>query len=118
MDIREALSLLFRHWRIGLLCLITPVLISIVAFNLVSPRYSATAKILIRVGREASSVDQFRSESAGARGASPQEVLSSELEIVTSAELVRAIAVEFAGRLTCNDTGEATRDLVPICGAS
>src|ERR1700719_1683586 len=110
MDIREALSLVFRYWRVGLLCLVTPFLVSIVAFYLVSPRYSATAKVLIRVGREASSVDQFRSESAASHVAPVGDVLNSELEIVTSAALVRTIATEFAGQLTCGDSEGAPTD--------
>jgi uncharacterized protein involved in exopolysaccharide biosynthesis len=67
---------------------LAPVLLAIVAFEMAAPVYVATAKILIRAGREFDARNEVGQPSGGnAPVSTKQEVINSELEILSSRDL-------------------------------
>jgi uncharacterized protein involved in exopolysaccharide biosynthesis len=96
MTAREIISLLFRHRRWLAICLLLPLLMAGVAFSVAKPHYKATTRLLL-----ASSRDQNTRGSLDTSGSSDntqttkQEVINSELEILTGADLETAAVKQF-----------------------
>ena len=89
MSARQIVATLFsRRWLL-LSLLLVPVALSLFAYVLTPASYRATAKVLIRLGRESAPRDDLgqNQSMASLPQSTKQEILNSELEIVKSREL-------------------------------
>lgn len=94
---REILALLFRERLKIVIAFLVPV-IAAVGLYAVAPRtYQAEAKVLIRIGRDATSGELGQSPMAIAQ-ATVQEVLNSEIAILSSRDIAVATLKEFGPR--------------------
>jgi uncharacterized protein involved in exopolysaccharide biosynthesis len=89
MSAREIISLLFRERIAVVIAFLVPLILALTAYKLATPRYEATAKLLLGAA-------QFEDTAnvSGQANATPystkQELLNSELEILNSRDLARA----------------------------
>jgi uncharacterized protein involved in exopolysaccharide biosynthesis len=96
MTAREIISLLFRHRRWLLLCLFFPLLLAGVAYSLATPHYKATARLLLASNHDQASRGSLSSTvSYDNTQTTKQEVINSELEILTGADLETAAVKKF-----------------------
>jgi len=100
MSAREIISLLFRERIAVLIAFIIPILLAIGAYTMAQPSYSAIAKLLLG-GTGKSDNKSEVSNSQGQTGVltTKQEVVNSELEILTSRDLAR-VTIEEIGLST------------------
>jgi uncharacterized protein involved in exopolysaccharide biosynthesis len=91
MSAREIISLLFRERVAVLIAFLIPILLAIGAYMMAQPSYSATAKLLLGTGGKSDNKSDV-SNNQGQSGpfTTKQEVVNSELEILTSRDLARA----------------------------
>jgi uncharacterized protein involved in exopolysaccharide biosynthesis len=94
MSAREIISLLFRERIAVLFALAIPMLLAIGAFMVASPAYTATAKLLLGTGQKSDEKADVSQQNANAPFVTKQEVVNSELEILTSRDLARATVAE------------------------
>ncbi|MBI3514157.1 MAG: hypothetical protein HY060_08870, partial [Proteobacteria bacterium] len=99
MSAREIISLLFRERIAVLIALVIPVLLAIGAYVWATPTYTATTKLLLGTGQKSDNKADVSQQNANAPFVTKQEVVNSELEILTSRDLARA---------TIEDIGLAT----------
>ncbi len=96
MTAREIISLLFRHRRWLLFCLFFPLLLAGVAYSVATPRYTATARLLLASNHDQTSRTSLNStQSFDNTQTTKQEVINSELEILTGADLETAAVKKF-----------------------
>jgi uncharacterized protein involved in exopolysaccharide biosynthesis len=94
MSAREIISLLFRERIAVLIALVIPMAIAIGAFMVAAPAYTATAKLLLGTGQKSDDKADVSQQHANAPFVTKQEVVNSELEILTSRDLARATIEE------------------------
>lgn len=95
MTAREIISLLFRHNRLLLIILLIPLLLVSVAYSFAVPHYRASARVLLTSSHEQSSqVNPSETSSPGAQ-TTKQEIINSELEILTGSDLEDAAVKHF-----------------------
>jgi len=93
-SLREALTLAFRcKRRIALAFIIPPVLALIVGFAM-TPIYGANSKVLIKSGREFVAQTDAATSNPMAPSSTMQESINSEIEILTSRDLLLAVLHE------------------------
>lgn len=97
---RELLSILFKEWRklagafFGLAFLVTA------ASYLLTPYYEATGRILVKTGREFQVRSDPNQPVASVPSVTKQEIVNSEIQILTSRDLVAGVINKIgAGRL-------------------
>ena len=96
MTAREIISLLFRHRRWLLLCLFFPLLLAGVAYSLATPHYKATTRLLLAANHDQASRGSLSSTASyDNTQTTKQEVINSELEILTGADLETAAVKKF-----------------------
>lgn len=86
MSAREIVALLFREINLVLLALIAPIVVAVALFSVAPKSYEADAKILVN-GRDDQASASAAQSQADAPQTTSQEVLNSEVEILTSREL-------------------------------
>ncbi len=116
MSAREIVSFLFRERLTAIIAFLVPLLLAIVAFELTAPVYVATAKVLVRAGREFDARNEVgQPNGGGSPQSTKQEMINSELEILSSRDLAEGTIKEFGidqlfPRLNTAATPEATMD--------
>jgi uncharacterized protein involved in exopolysaccharide biosynthesis len=92
MSAREIVALLFREINLVLIALIAPIVIAVALFSVAPKSFEADAKILVN-GRDTQVSASGAEGQSDAPQTTSQEVLNSEVEILTSRELAdRTIA--------------------------
>ncbi|MBV8166116.1 MAG: hypothetical protein JO021_04935, partial [Alphaproteobacteria bacterium] len=91
MSAREIISLLFRERIAVMIAFVIPILLAIGMYTMAKPSYQATAKLLLGTAGKQDNKSEV-SNNAGQSGpfTTKQEVVNSELEILTSRDLARA----------------------------
>jgi uncharacterized protein involved in exopolysaccharide biosynthesis len=89
MSAREIISLLFRERIAVLIALVIPLMLAAGAFVIVAPTYTATTKLLLGTGQKSDNKADVSQQNANAPFVTKQEVVNSELEILTSHDLAR-----------------------------
>ena len=96
MTAREIISLLFRHRRWLLVCLFFPLLLAAVAYSVATPHYKATARLLLASNHDQGSRASLNpTTSSDNTQTTKQEVINSELEILTGSDLETAAIKNF-----------------------
>jgi|HubBroStandDraft_1064217.scaffolds.fasta_scaffold00066_34 succinoglycan biosynthesis transport protein ExoP len=95
MTAREIISLLFRHRLWLLACLLLPPLVAGVAYSLATPHYQATARLLVASNQDQESRSSLNTSSRDDMQTTKQEVINSELEILTGNDLETAAIQHF-----------------------
>jgi len=95
MTAREIISLLFRHNRILLVFILIPLLVAGAAYTLAKPHYRATARVLLAANHEQSSQGSLNATASSDTQTTKQEVINSELEILTGSDLEDAAVKNF-----------------------
>jgi uncharacterized protein involved in exopolysaccharide biosynthesis len=90
MSAREIISLLFRERIAVIIALIIPVVLAIAAYGLAAPSYTATTKLLLGSGQKSDSKAEVSQQAANVPFVTKQEVVNSEIEILTSRDLAKA----------------------------
>jgi uncharacterized protein involved in exopolysaccharide biosynthesis len=89
MSAREIISLLFRERIAVLIALVIPLLIAVGAYTVATPNYTATSKLLLGTGQKSDNKADVSQQNANAPITTKQEVVNSEIEILTSRDLAR-----------------------------
>src|ERR1700722_16402937 len=90
VNLREVLFILFRHkWKISL-CVGLGMLAALAVYLLLPPEYESSAKLFVRYVVDKSAVDGLDSEVK--TPSQTDNLISSELEILTSLDLAREVA--------------------------
>jgi uncharacterized protein involved in exopolysaccharide biosynthesis len=90
VNLREVLFILFRHkWKISL-CVGLGMLAALAVYILLPPEYESSAKLFVRYVVDKSAVDGLDSEVK--TPSQTDNLISSELEILTSLDLAREVA--------------------------
>jgi len=95
MTAREIISLLFRHRRWLLVCLLLPMVVTAVAYSTATPHYKATARLLLASSHDQGSRTSLNAQSSADTQTTKQEAINSELEILTGTDLEMAAIKEF-----------------------
>jgi len=95
MTAREILSLLFCHRRWLLVCFFLPLLIAVLAYSTATPHYRATARLLLASSQDQASRSSLSSSTADDVQTTKQEMINSELEILTGKDLETAAINKF-----------------------
>jgi len=95
MTAREIISLLFRHRRWLLICLFLPLIGAVVAFSVATPKYTATARLLLASTHDQGSRASLTTTDSSDAQTTKQEIINSELEILTGSDLELAALKKF-----------------------
>lgn len=87
-SLREAMTATFRNWRSIAVALVLPPVLAVAAAYTVTPQYDAEAKVLVKSGREFLPQSDGGRTSNNAPTTSMQEAVNSEIEILTSRDLL------------------------------
>ena len=90
MSAREIISLLFRERIAVLIALVIPVLLAVGGYLAAAPTYTATSKLLLGSTQKSDNKADVGQQNANAPFVTKQEVVNSEIEILTSRDLARA----------------------------
>jgi uncharacterized protein involved in exopolysaccharide biosynthesis len=108
LDVNDILFMLFRHrWKI-LFCVLVGSILAGAIYFLVPPVYESEAKLLVRYVMERSAVDGLENQ---IKTPTPENrtLINSELEILTSTDLIRQVAESVGvNRFTSDRTPGAT----------
>lgn len=89
MSAREIIALLFRERVAVLIAFVIPILLAIGAYTMAEPTYTASAKLLLGTGGKSDNKSEVSTNASQAPLTTKQEVVNSELEILTSRDLAR-----------------------------
>jgi uncharacterized protein involved in exopolysaccharide biosynthesis len=96
MTAREIVALLFRHRRWLLVCFILPLAVAAAVYTTATPLYKASARLLLVSNHDQSARSSLTAESpSDSVETTKQEVINSELEILTGADLEIAAMKQF-----------------------
>lgn len=95
MTAREILALLFRHRRWLAVCLFLPLILAGIAYSIAAPRYTATTRLLLASNHDQGSRASLSATTSSDTQATKQEVINSELEILTGSDLEIAAVKKF-----------------------
>ncbi|MDB5361063.1 MAG: lipopolysaccharide biosynthesis protein [Rhodospirillales bacterium] len=95
MTAREILALLFRHRRWLAVCLFLPLILAGIAYSIASPRYTATTRLLLASNHDQGSRASLSATTSSDTQTTKQEVINSELEILTGGDLETAAVKKF-----------------------
>jgi succinoglycan biosynthesis transport protein ExoP len=87
LNISDILSAVFKYKRIILLCTVAGLAAAVAVYYFYPPVYESQAKLLVRYVLERSGVDPIESTHAGGFGQASENILGSEVEILTSWDL-------------------------------